>query len=300
MAVKTVTLTLNGQTYDLTLNSSTGKYEATISAPTTTSWGETDHVYAGVVKATDTAGNEATATKADFSALGLRVLEKVAPEISVSYPSAGAHITSGSPEIEWTVTDAGSGIDTGTIKITVDGSAVTSGFTTEAVEGGYKVTYTPGTALADGEHTLLFDVSDNDGNAATQASVAFTVDTVPPVLNITLPEDELITNSRSVAFSGTTNDAHSGPVTLTYAINGGAAQSIAVGEDGAFSGTITLPETDGDYSIVFTATDTTGQSSTVTRSVTLDTAPPVITAVTLTPNPVDAGATYIISVTVTD
>lgn len=33
MSVKTVQAVINGQTYNLTLNSSTGKYEATITAP---------------------------------------------------------------------------------------------------------------------------------------------------------------------------------------------------------------------------------------------------------------------------
>lgn len=40
--------------------------------------------------------------------------------------------------------------------------------------------------------------------------------------------------------------------------------------------------------------------TTVTRTVKLDTTPPTIKSVTLTPNPVDAGKTFIISVDVTD
>ncbi len=49
-----------------------------------------------------------------------------------------------------------------------------------------------------------------------------------------------------------------------------------------------------------TATDAAGKSTTVTRNVTVDTVPPAITAVTLAPNPVDAGQTYVITVTVSD
>ena len=48
------------------------------------------------------------------------------------------------------------------------------------------------------------------------------------------------------------------------------------------------------------ATDSAGKSTTVTRTVTLDTTPPVIKSVTITPNPVDAGKTFVISVEVTD
>ena len=48
-----------------------------------------------------------------------------------------------------------------------------------------------------------------------------------------------------------------------------------------------------------TATDAAGKTSSVTRTVTLDTSVPQITAATITPNPVDAGATMVISVTIT-
>ena len=37
MAIKTVQATINGQTYTLTLNSTSGKYEATVTAPSKSS-----------------------------------------------------------------------------------------------------------------------------------------------------------------------------------------------------------------------------------------------------------------------
>ena len=56
MAVKTVQYIFNGQTYNLTYNSTSGKYEATVTAPGKSSYGQTDHVLGGTVKATDVAG----------------------------------------------------------------------------------------------------------------------------------------------------------------------------------------------------------------------------------------------------
>ena len=56
MAVKTVQATINGQTYTLTLNSSTGKYEATVTAPSKSSYNQSGHYYGVTVKATDEAG----------------------------------------------------------------------------------------------------------------------------------------------------------------------------------------------------------------------------------------------------
>ena len=43
VAVKTVQATINGQTYTLTLNSSTGKYEATVTAPSKSSYNQSGH-----------------------------------------------------------------------------------------------------------------------------------------------------------------------------------------------------------------------------------------------------------------
>ena len=56
----------------------------------------------------------------------------------------------------------------------------------------------------------------------------------------------------------------------------------------------------GTNTITVVATDSAGKSTTVTRTVTPDTGAPVIKSVTLTPNPVDSGKTFVISVEVTD
>lgn len=300
MAVKTVQFTLNGQTYDLTYDSTSGSYKATITSPNSTSWNENDdHKFHGVVVAEDDGGNKTTATVADFSDLALRVLEKVKPAISVTYPTAGAYISNSAPTFEWNVTDTGSGVDQDAISLKIDGgAAITSGITKTAITNGFKCTYTPTVALGEGAHTAAFNVSDNDGNAAAESSVSFTVDTVPPVLNITAPDDNLVTNNSTLVVSGSTNDATSNTVTVKIKVNTGTAQTVTVEADGTFSHSVTLSE--GANTITITATDAAGKTTTITRTVTLDTGAPVITAVTLTPNPVDAGATYIIEVTVTD
>ena len=50
MAVKTVQATINGQTYTLTLNSTSGKYEATVTAPSKSSYNQSGHYYGVTVK----------------------------------------------------------------------------------------------------------------------------------------------------------------------------------------------------------------------------------------------------------
>lgn len=302
MAVKTVQAIVNGVTTTLTLNSGTGKYEATITAPSTSSYNVNDgHYYPVTIKATDQAGNVSTKTDTDAtlgSSLRLQVKEKVAPVITITSPTASARLTNNKPQIAFTVTDADSGVNPDTIKITVGATAITSGITKTASGKGFSCTYAPTAAFADGSNTIKVDASDYDGNAAAQKSVTFIIDTVPPTLSVTAPADGLITNQASCTVTGTTNDVTSSPCTVTVKLNSEAAQNVTVGADGSFSKALTL--TAGSNTITVVSTDTAGKFSTVTRTVTLDTVAPVIRSVTITPNPVDAGKTYVISVEVTD
>lgn len=200
MAVKTVQVVINGQTHTLTYNATTKKYEATITAPSTSSYNQNGHYYNVKVKATDEAGNSVTKDATDTtlgSSLQLKVKEKVPPELSVS-----------------------------------------------------------------------------------------------------APVDNLVTNQSSLVVKGTTNDVTSSPVTLTIKLNGGTEQTVEVGSDGSFTKTLTLVT--GENTIVITAKDGAGKTSTVTKKVVLDQTAPVIQSVTISPNPVNAGATYTISVEVTD
>lgn len=297
MSVESVKATINGQEYTLTLNSSTGKYEATITAPTKSSFNKTGGYYPVSVTATDDAGNETTVTSSDTqlgSNLRLVVKEKVAPVIAITAPTASARLTNNKPTIKWKVTDDDSGVAESTVSIKIDsGTAITTGFTKTAITGGYEFSYTPSTALADGSHTIAFNAKDNDGNAAAQKTVTFVVDTVAPTLTITSPNDNIKVNQATCVVSGTTNDATSSPVSVT--ING---TSATVGADGSFSKSITLNE--GANTITIVATDSAGKSTTVTRTVTLDTGAPTFVSVSINPNPVDAGNTYVISVDVTD
>ena len=304
MAVKTVQAVINGTTVTLTYNSSTGKYEATVTAPSKSSYNvNSGHYYPVTIKATDEAGNTTTKTDTDATlggSLKLKVKEKDAPAITISSPTAGSYITNNKPTVKWKVTDADSGVNPATIGITIDsGSKVTGdSITKTAVTGGYECTYTPTAALADGSHTIKIDASDFDGNAAGQKSVTFKVDTVPPTLSITAPADKLISNKTAITVKGTTNDKISSPVTVTVKLNSGAATAVTVESDGSFSKDLILVV--GTNTITVVARDAAGKSTTATRTVTVDQTAPVIKSITINPNPVDCGKTYIISVEVTD
>ena len=299
MAISQVRAKINGTWYTLTLNGSTGKYEASITAPGATSYHQSGGYYNVTVEATNTAGTKGTADGSTLTGLRLVVKERVAPVITILSPSSGAYVTNSKQPVVFTIVDedGGSGIDLNTLVVKQDGTAVASGtLQTTSITNGYSVNYTPASALGDGSHTVTVDVSDHDGNAAAQKSTTYKVDTVPPTLNVTSPADGLITSSSALNIVGTTNDATSSPVSITIKLNGTDQGIVTVGSDGSFSKSVTL--TEGSNTIEVTATDAAGKTSSVSRTVTLDSSVPQVVSASITPNPVDAGATMLISVVI--
>lgn len=299
MAIKTVKATINGQTYDLTLNSASGKWEATITAPGKTSYNLAGGYYNVSVEATNEAGTKGSADASTVDGLKLVVKETVAPVITIVSPTAGAYVANSKQPVVFNITDetGGSGVDISTLVVKQDGTAVAAAnITHTAITNGYSVTYTPSAALSDGSHTVTINCKDHDGNAAAEKSTTYTVDTVPPTLNVTSPADGLITAASSVTVAGTTNDATSSPVVITISLNGTDQGTIPVGTGGTFSKVVTLKE--GSNTIIVKAKDAAGKESSVTRTVTLDTSVPKIKAATITPNPVDTGKTMVINVTI--
>lgn len=298
MAISQVRAQVNGQWYTLTLQAN-GRYEASITAPGATSFNQPGGYYNVTVEATNTAGTSGTADASTLDGLKLYVKERVAPVITILSPSSGAYVTNNKQPVVFTITDeaGGSGVKLDSVAVKLDGSPVSAGEVTHsAISNGYSFTYTPAQALGDGDHTVTVDATDNDGNAAAQKSTTFKVDTIPPTLNVTSPSEGMITSTDALTVSGTTNDATSSPVTVKISLNGTDQGAVTVGGDGAFSKAVTLKE--GANVIVVTATDAAGKSSSVTRNVTLDTSVPQIVSATITPNPVDAGQTMLISVEV--
>lgn len=299
MAIKTVKATINGQTYDLTLNSASGKWEATITAPGKTSYNLAGGYYNVSVEATNEAGTKGSADASTVDGLKLVVKETVAPVITIVSPTAGAYVANSKQPVVFNITDetGGSGVDISTLVVKQDGTAVAAAnIKHTAITNGYSVTYTPPAALSDGSHTVTINCKDHDGNAAAEKSTTYTVDTVPPTLNVTSPADGLITAASSVTVAGTTNDATSSPVVITISLNGTDQGTVPVGTGGTFSKVVTLKE--GSNTIIVKAKDAAGKESSVTRTVTLDTSVPKIKAATITPNPVDTGKTMVISVTI--
>lgn len=304
MAISTVRVQINGTWTNLTYNSATGAYEATITAPSITSFNRTGGYYPVTVEATNTVGTKTTVNDS-HATLGnsckLRVRETAKPTVTIVSPTSGARVTSNKQAVVFNVVDEtnGSGVDLNTLVVMLDDREQTiQTLETTAITNGYRCTFIPGAVLADGEHRFSAQVSDFDGNTSNEVSIIFTVDTVAPTLNITSPTEGIATANTSVTVAGTTNDATSSPVTLTMALDSGSAQAVTVATNGSFTKTFT-GLAHGSHKIVIVATDAAGKTTTITRNFTIDTSAPVISKITITPNPADAGSTMKISVVVT-
>lgn len=101
-------------------------------------------------------------------------MDTTPPTISELTPVDEAVVNVAILTIAATVIDT-SGIDTGSIAMTLDGVSVTSCY--DDTTG--LVSYVPAT-MADGPHSVALDVSDTVGNSAS-ASWSFTVDTISPI-----------------------------------------------------------------------------------------------------------------------
>lgn len=297
MGVKTVKATINGTDYSLEYNNSTGKWEKIITAPNITSFNLNGGYYPVTIVATNEAGTSSSVSSDNSDACKLVVKERVKPTIILLSPSSGAYVSNAQQPISFNVIDEnnGSGINANSIVLKIDGTAI-SNITKSTITNGYNCSYTPSTTLGDGIHTIEIDAQDNDGNIASTVSSSFTVDTIPPVLNITSPQNNIITANGNVVVNGKTNDATSSPVVIDIKVNNVDAGSITVNSDGSFSKAIAL--TEGTNTALITATDKAGKTTSVTLILVLDTSVPVISDVSIIPNPVDAGATMIVSVVV--
>lgn len=304
MAITKVRVKINGTWFNLSQDSTTGKWSGSLTAPSATSYNLSGGYYPVTVEATNDAGTVKTWEATDTAwgnTLRLVVKETIKPVCTIVSPSAGAYTTNNKQPITFKVTDesGGSGVSLTTVALQVDSSTYkynSTGMTYTAITNGYQFVYTPQTALSDGSHTITVNAKDNDGNAAAAVTAVITVDTVPPSLTVSEPAAGLITNNPALTVSGVTNDTTSSPVIVTVTLNGEGQGGATVGSDGSFTKAVAL--TEGTNTIVVTAADAAGKTSSVTRSVKLDTSIPEITSMTLGPNPINASESITITLEV--
>ena len=295
MAIQKVEYYLNGQVHQIPLDSGR-TYRKKINAPGKTSWSEKDHKYETQLKITDVAGNVKTINKDDPTfgdKMMLRVKETEAPVITITSPAQGAYLGSNSVKVEFTVTDAESGVNENSISAKIDsGAEIKEGITKVPIESGYKCSYTA--TIQNGAHTVKVNASDNDDNAAIEKTASFTVDTIAPTLNITSPPETLITNEKQITVSGKTSP----DCRVTIKVGNTDQGAVTLDGTGQFSKQASLSP--GENVILITATSLAGKVTTVTREVTYDPEAPVVISIEIAPNPVGVGEEITITVEATD
>lgn len=302
MAITKVRVKINGTWTNLTKDSA-GKWTGSVTAPASTSYNQSGGYFPITVEATNSAGTVTTVDATDTtlgSVLRLVVKETTKPVIKLVQPSNGAYISNNQLPIIFEVTDetGGSGVNASTVALKLAGTTYkdgSTGMSKTAITDGYRFTFTPQAALSDGAKAIEITASDHDGNAAAKVTASYTVDTVPPTLTISSPQDGLATNQKNVVLTGITNDTLSSPVTVTV-MHGSASYTPAVANDGSFSQALVL--NDGVNTIKIVSTDAAGKSTTINLTVTLDTSVPTIKSATFAPNPVNASASVQITLEV--
>jgi hypothetical protein len=194
--------------------------------------------------AADAAGNTQTAT------VTLNV-DRTPPTVQITSPLAGAYLRGPVLTVSGMVT-AGA-----PVTLDVNGQPAT-------LSGNSFTALVP---VTDGSVTLLGTARDAAGNVGT-AQIIVNVDSVPPVIAVSLPADGSFTNRATAHLVGTVTDAS--PTTLTI---GGTP----VGLSGtAFAQDVGLPPTDGPTTITLIAQDAAGNVATFVLHVTVDRTPPTL------------------------
>ncbi len=120
-------------------------------------------------------------------------------------------------------------------------------------------------ALSSGTYTIKLTAYDVANNQAS-ATVVVQLDNTSPALTVDAPQDRLKTNQKNTTVSGSTEAGS------TVTVNNVA---VSVDAQNKFSTTVSLSE--GENTITVEAKDSLNNAVTVTRKVTLDTAPPPLT-----------------------
>lgn len=202
------------------------------------------------------------------------------PTLAVTSPSQPM-IDNPTPPIAVTYSDSGSGVDTSTLSIALDGTALTG-----CTVGASSASCTSPT-LEPGAHSLAASIRDRAGNAAT-ATFSFQVEATPAV-SITSPADASYSRSPSIQVTGTINGS-----VVAVSVNG---QPATLGQ-GTFTATAAL--TAGLNQIVALSTDAVGSQASAAVVVTLDTQPPVLAITTPAPGSITNQPQVQVAGTVTD
>ena len=209
------------------------------------------------VNVTDHAGNYN-----NTETISLNTTDTTPPTASNETPVDGTYTNNAKPIIGVNITDVGSGINSSTIVMSVNGTEVN--LTITEITDGYHAENKTTAAFYDSKTiNVTINASDNATCAMTY-NWSFTVDLTPPTVTISSSEGTS-TYSSSTTISVTVDGTGSPP--QSSALFNGETIALVVTENiGTYSKSVSLSI--GDNKFTFTATDSAGNSNSASITVT--------------------------------
>ena len=120
-------------------------------------------------------------------------------------------------------------------------------------------------ALPEGDYEVTVEATDEAGNTTTVTENGGNIDTTAPTLSINPQVDG---NDTTPTISGSTDLAPGSTVSVVVTDSAGNTQTLeaVVDNDGNFNVDVTIPLTEGEYTVEASATDDAGNTATVTEN----------------------------------
>jgi hypothetical protein len=250
----------------------TSLFIVTASGATATAPALADGPHTIKVQITDLTGNLGTTTNQC-------VIDTTPPQLTITAP--GNYANTVSPTASAQYSDSGSGIDSTSVHVYVDGTEITSNFTitNSSLTGTLS-------SLSEGSHQFRVKVADKAGNV-TDKTASFLVDITPPTAAFAAPANNAFINSTQPALTLTYTDSGSG-IDLTsihiFLQQGSNPEteitSLFTIAAGQASGTIASPLAQATYHLRAQVSDKAGNARSATSTFVVDTTPPAISITT--------------------
>ncbi|MBI4454589.1 MAG: SMP-30/gluconolactonase/LRE family protein [Acidobacteria bacterium] len=192
--------------------------------------------------------------------------DTIPPVIRFTAPANGAFINTKTPNFRLSYSDVGSGVNPATLGLRAE-EPVRQELPVTCAYLESTTVCVPLSPLPEGRASLLASVKDWNANLSEAASLAFTVDTLPPRITLQSPSIDTLTHQPQQVLLGAVNEP-----TRSLTLNN---QIIPIAVDGTFQhGPIVFPEGITVFNLV--AEDLAGNVGSLIVRITVDTIPPAI------------------------
>jgi len=218
-----------------------------------------------------------------------------APVVEVVEAPFGGWVNSSSGYMLFRVYDAVSGVDWGSVVVSLNGSSLV--LDVDEAAGIVNASYS---GLAEGWYVVYFEASDRAGNTAVLRD-AFGVDLTPPEVSIVEPSDGAVLETSDVCIRARVWDGLSGvdAGSVRVLVKGlGSVEAVYNASTGYVEACVRLA--DGEYRVVVEARDLAGNIGSASSVFTVATGAPVVVVYSPALGGVNRGPAVVFNITVSD